>query len=166
MFFTALMHQSNAVVAVISQMITPAIFILATGNLVGSALTRLVRCVDRARKLLAELRELPIEDPEALFTLRQIGVYRRRVTLLENILSFYYFAIFVFVAASLAIALDVIFGDHFPWLATFFTLVGATCVLVGSALFLVETRLATGGLREEIDRAFNDRRNAVSSGDV
>lgn len=48
-------HVQSPALAIISAMITPAILILASGNLVNSTLTRLGRIVDRTRALIDRL---------------------------------------------------------------------------------------------------------------
>lgn len=153
MFFSAAIHQSAQVVAVISQMITPAIFILAAGNLINGAITRVGRIVDRTRAYFVRARELHATDPVAYKSLlAELQILKRRSAVVEFALAVYYAAIGLFVAASLAVALDVFAGGRIPWLATALTIVGACAVFAGSMAMLVEVRLATGTLRREIDR--------------
>ena len=153
MLFNLTGHQSAAVVAVISQMITPAIFILATGNLINGAFTRVGRIVDRTRQYFTRARELRDTDPSAFQEiLEELQIYKRRSAVVEFALSVYYLAIGLFVAASLSVALDVFSEGRLPWLATALTILGAIAVFSGSIAMLVEVRLATGTLRREIDR--------------
>lgn len=148
------MGQTSPVVALIAQMITPAIFILATGNLVNSAMQRIVRVVDRARELITRANELHAKgDNDAYaFVCTELQNYRTRAGWIERSLSLYYFAIGLFVLASLSIPLNVVTGDHLQWAATILTVLGAIALLGGSFAFFIETRLATGLLRREIDR--------------
>lgn len=134
-------------------MITPAIFILATGNLINGALTRVARIVDRTRHFFTRAREIRETDPEGFREiLSELQTYKKRSAAVEFALSVYYLAIGLFVAASLSVALDVFGGGRLPWLATILTILGACAVLAGSLSMLVEVRLATGTLRREIDR--------------
>lgn len=144
-------------VAVISQMITPAIFILAAGNLINGAITRVGRIVDRTRAYFTRARELHATDPIAYRALlSELQILKRRSAAVEFALAMYYAAIGMFVAASLSVALDVFTGGRVPWLATGLTILGACAVFAGSMAMLVEVRLATGTLRREIDREMLD----------
>jgi hypothetical protein len=156
------MNQSAAVVAVISQMITPAIFILAVGNLINGALTQVARAVDRVRALLEQAAACKGAD-EALYqrTLELLHIHQRRTKLVEFSLSCYYSAIGLFVAASLSVAVDVFTANHVPWLATALTVIGALSLLSGSVSMLIEVRLATSTVRLEIDREIRRLETAI-----
>src|SRR5579862_7065463 len=95
------------IVAVIAQMITPAIFILATGNLLNSAMQRIARVFDRARDLIRQANEHWENGDLAAFEIitEELRSYRHRAGWLDRALTFYYVAIGLFVLASLAIAL-------------------------------------------------------------
>jgi hypothetical protein len=153
MIFGMALRQSAAVVAVISEMITPAIFILATGNLINGSLTRVARIVDRARQQIERANELKDTDPQGFHEiLNELQLYKKRSSVAEFALSAYFSAIGLFVAACLSVALDVFSGGRLPWLATALTIVGASAMFAGSIANLIEVRLATGTLRREIDR--------------
>jgi hypothetical protein len=151
--FEQAMNQSAPVVGVISQMITPAIFIFGAAALVNGALTRIVRVVDNTRALLARMREARTGDPAYYQALvGELAVYRRRAAYVEVAIAAYYASVGLFVAASLAVAIDVFSGGRLPWAATILTILGALMLLVGSVALLLEIRLATGALRREIER--------------
>ena len=130
-------HEMGGVVAIISQMITPAILILACGNLVGSSLIRIGRVVDRVRALGTQMN-----DP-------QLDVYLRRARHLERALIAYYGAIALFVLSSLLIALSIVF-PAFLLVPTIVTIVGAFSVLYGAVQSLLEIRISAGDLLREI----------------
>ncbi|HEY0798659.1 MAG TPA: DUF2721 domain-containing protein [Candidatus Baltobacteraceae bacterium] len=138
---------------VISAMITPAILILATGSLVMSTLTRVGRIVDRARRLIALLAtQRASNDTEgAQTTVDWLFHYRRRAALAERALTLYYSAIGTFVAASLAISVDSLTRNSIPWLSLMFVVVGAIFLFSGTLALVIETNIATGALRKEID---------------
>ena len=150
MFLTPYLHESSAAVAIISQMITPAIFILATGNLINVNVSRLGRITDRTRMLLAQVPQAA-EDPAghagASATLR---TYSQRATVLEYGLTAYYIAVACFVLASLFVAVSV-FAPHLVALPTILSVIGALFVLLGSGGALIEIRIATGRLRRDIE---------------
>ena len=139
--------------AAIAAIVTPAILILASGNLVTSTLQRLARVVDRCRVLMTRLEESHEAHDE-----RALRVYaawlrrdRTRVELAERALRFFYTAIAFFVAACLAIAADRIFRDNAALVALALTVFGAIGLLGGTACLVFETNFAIGSLREEID---------------
>lgn len=138
--------------SIISAMMTPAILLLASGNLVSSTLTRIARVFDRAREIIDRTRLARLADDivatELLETM--LRSYLRRTGLLERALSAYYLAIGLFVAASLAIAFDNVIGNAVPWLATALVVAGAILLLLGSLAIFLETNLAAGVLRHEI----------------
>jgi hypothetical protein len=139
-------------ISIISAMITPAILLLASGNLVSSTLTRIARVFDRAREIIDRARAARAADDVVAAELLEsmLRSYLRRTSLLERALSAYYLAIGLFVAGSLAIAFDNIIGHVVPWLSIAFVVGGAMLLLLGSLAIFLETNLAAGVLRHEI----------------
>jgi Na+-transporting methylmalonyl-CoA/oxaloacetate decarboxylase beta subunit len=153
-----------SVLSVISAMITPAILILATGSLVASTLTRLARVVDRARELLADIvaaRDGGDEQRAATYA-RWLRAYQRRASFAERALQLYYVAIFLFVTASLSIAVEHLTRAVIPWFSLSVVLTGAAALCAGTAALVIETNIATGMLRAEIAETLGaDWRSAV-----
>jgi Protein of unknown function (DUF2721) len=146
-------HSSLPAISIISAMITPAILILASGNLVASTLTRLGRIVDRARTLMERL-EMYRErgDREGTERLTEVlKIYRRRSLFVGRALSAYYAAIGFFIVTSLAIAMDNAVQTLAPWLAVVLAVIGVVLLLLGTVALVVETNLATGMLSRELD---------------
>jgi len=148
---------TSGLLGIISAMITPAILILATGSLVASTLTRLGRIVDRARALLRDIAEFRRQGDSISASLSEgwLQSYQRRSQFAERALTIYYIAIFLFVAASLAIAIDDITRGYVPWLALTLTVLGAFCLFAGTAALVFETNIATGQILLEIDAALS-----------
>lgn len=144
---------------IISAMITPAILILATGNLVSSTLTRLGRVFDRARTVMERLEDRVAQGDHVSADLYRdlLKDYRVRATLTERALTIYYAAIGFFVAASLAIGFDNFIHDTIPWLATLLTVVGAILLFLGTLALFLETNVAAGLLRREMQIAERGR---------
>ena len=142
---------------VISSLVAPALLILAVASLVGSTLSRIARIGDRARKTMATLETFrSAHNSEGIRFCRGLLVlYRRRSRLAELALSAYYLSIGLLVAGSLAIALDRFLRGPLPWLASAITVAGALVLLLGTLLLFLETRMAAGALRNEID--FSER---------
>ncbi len=147
-----------SVLGVISAMITPAILILATGSLVASTLTRLSRVVDRARMLLDQIlaaRERGDETAARTYA-RWLRLYRHRSFLAERALTLYYAAIFLFVVASLTIAVEDVTHVEVPWISLALVLLGAGVLCIGTGFLVIETNIAAGMLRAEIDHALGE----------
>lgn len=149
--FTA--HTTQSSLTIISAMITPAILILASGNLVASTLTRLGRIVDRARALGDHLAAHGqamggSASAELVDILRN---YRRRSIFVARALSAYYAAIGFFIVTSLTIALDNVVQTLVPWLAVVLTVIGVLLLLLGTLALVIETNLASGMLGRELD---------------
>jgi hypothetical protein len=146
-------HSSLPALSIISAMITPAILILASGNLVASTLTRLARIVDRARALTERLAEYRARgDVEGVRSLTAIlPIYRRRSLFVGRALSAYYAAIGFFIVTSLTIALDNVVQNVVPWLAVVLSVFGVLLLLMGTVALVVETNLASGMLARELD---------------
>ena len=147
-----------SVLGVISAMITPAILILGTGSLVASTLTRLARIVDRARGLLGDIVAARAAGDEltARTYARWLRLYRRRSFFAERALTMYYVAIFLFVMASLTIAIEDVTRVAVPWLSLALVLLGACILCVGTAFLVIETNVAAGMLRAEIGHALGE----------
>jgi hypothetical protein len=144
---------STSIIHIVSAMITPAILILSAGNLVSSTLTRLARVVDRARTLLERAQDLYAEGKpdDAKLIEKWLWTYNRRVSLTERALTLYYTAILLFIASSLSIAVNNFLADRFEWMTLTFVLLGGLVLTLGTAALVLETNLAVGTLRNEIN---------------
>ena len=151
--FSIGMAQGSPITAIIAQMIAPAVFILACGNLLNVTMTRVVRAVDRARALFVEIHALPVDgDNHREAILAELRLYRTRIDYLQRALSAYHLAIGLFVLASLAVALNGLTHDALPWLPTALTVGGTLTVLVGAIGVFLETRVSTNAMKAEIAR--------------
>ena len=146
-------HTVVPALAIISAMITPAILILASGNLVASTLTRLARIADRARVLADKVETSRAHgDGGTTYAYGDIlRIYRLRALYVSRALSAYYAAIGFFIVTSLTIALDNFMQTLVPWLAVALTVVGVLLLLLGTLALVIETNLASGLLGRELD---------------
>lgn len=146
-------HTAQPALAIISAMITPAILILASGNLVASTLARLARIVDRARALADRIEASRTRgDGDTTYALGDVlRIYRRRSLYVARALSAYYAAIGFFIITSLTIALDNFMQTIVPWLAVVLTVIGVLLLLLGTLALVFETNLAAGLLGRELD---------------
>jgi hypothetical protein len=138
-------------------MITPAVLILAAGNLVASTFSRLVRIGDRARTMIGLLdgARTKKDDAAIKYYMQLLEEYRQRSLLVERALSAFYLCIGLLVTASLAIALDRLLADRIAWVPVVLVILGGILLLVGAASLFQETRIASGSVRREID--FHER---------
>jgi hypothetical protein len=144
---------SASYLPIISEMITPAILILAAGSLVNSTLTRLARIVDRTRVLI-DLVAASREHGD-LGGVQWAGswfpIYQRRISLVERALTMFYTAIGMFVASSLAITVDHFIPDTLPWVSVSLAVLGVSFLLIGTVALVIETHTAAGSVRREIE---------------
>ena len=146
-------EHSSSYLPIISEMITPAILILAAGSLVTSTLTRLARIVDRTRVLIESVaasrkRHDLVTAQEAI---AWFPLYQRRITLAERALTMFHTAIGMFVASSLAITMDHFMPDTLPWLSIALVVLGVGFLLVGTIALVIETHISAGSLRREVE---------------
>lgn len=131
---------------ILTSMITPAVLISACGTLIFSTSARLGRIFDRVNVMKGEVEAIvtgKIAYPEErLKHLRDlIQLQRRRATLIHRAMSSLYTATALFVAASLAIAINVAYGSSDQaWIPTLLALTGGLFLFVASALLLYESR--------------------------
>jgi hypothetical protein len=144
---------SASYLPIISEMITPAILMLAAGSLVNSTLTRLARIVDRTRVLIdlvAGSRDRG-DLGGVQWAISWFPMYKRRVSLVERALTMFYTAIGMFVASSLAITVDHFIPDTLPWVSVTLAVLGVSFLLSGTVALVIETHIAAGAVRREIE---------------
>ncbi|MBA2565899.1 MAG: DUF2721 domain-containing protein [Gemmatimonadetes bacterium] len=139
-------------------MITPAVLMSACGTLILSTSVRLGRVVDRVRALSDKFEEPGSEevnpdvfDERRRVTLLQFDKLTSRARLLQRTLSVFYVALGTFVLTSVAIGLVGVTGAPQEWIPVLPGLAGACLLLYGSALLILEARLAVQTTRVEMD---------------
>jgi hypothetical protein len=144
---------------ILAAMITPAVLISASGTLVLSTSNRMGRVMDRIRKLAAEAEGLPaggdkdgedVSDKKALVG-EQVHWLARRLRYLQRALMAFYAAIGLLVGSSLAVGLSTAANQALGWLPVALALAGATGLLLGAVLLVLEVRAAVRSTRREID---------------
>ena len=104
----------------------------ATGSLLLSANNRLARVVDRLRKLMANWKDGPRDQPAREL---QILRHRQRSTYLLRACLYLYCALGSFIGTSLALAVDTLSGNRFSALPTIIGIVGML-FLLGAVFYL------------------------------
>jgi hypothetical protein len=142
---------------ILTSMITPAVLISACGTLIFSTSARLGRIFDRVNVMKADVEAVVdgrITYPtERLRHLKgQIALQRRRAFVLQKSMAALYTSTSLFVAASLAIAVNVAYGGpEYAWIATLIALAGGMFLFAASALLLYESRFNLRFVTRHID---------------
>ena len=142
---------------ILGSMITPAVLISACGTLIFSTSARMGRIFDRVNVMKGEVEaivngKMSYPDERMGHLKVQIELQRRRATLIHKALSALYTATALFVAASLAIALNVAYGSpNQGWIPTLIALAGGLCLFAASALLLYESRFNLRFVNRSID---------------
>ena len=149
----------SSTLAFLTAMITPALFISASGTLVLSTSTRLGRVIDRARELENRLNDLISTKDKA-----DIPLYSRRVEvvfelldkvttrtrMLQRALLVFYSSLAMFVLTSLSIGVVGILNQY-TWVPIPVGMVGIGFVFYGSIVMMREALLATATTNAEMD---------------
>lgn len=142
---------------ILTSMITPAVLISACGTLIFSTSARLGRIFDRVNVMKSEIESIlasRISYPdERLQHLKgQIGLQKRRAIVIQKSMAALYSATALFIAASLAIAINVAYGSaDTAWIPTLIALSGGMFLFVASALLLYESRFNLRFVTRHID---------------
>lgn len=138
--------ESLSSTSVLTSMITPAVLISACGTLIFSTSARLGRIFDRVNVMKSEMEailqeklEYPLERMESISG--QIRCAKKRAMLIQKAMASLYTATALFIAASLAIAVNTAYGaPHNGWIPTLIALFGTLFLFAASALLLYESR--------------------------
>lgn len=156
-WLTGLQTPQNAL-AILTAMITPAVLISACGALIFSTSTRLGRVVDRVRTLSEKFQELATNpEKDEMFDERRALIFLQldrqtsRARLIQRAMAAFYTALGVFVASSVAIAVVSVAARNFTWIAVLLGILGSLFMLYGSALLIVESRMALASIMSEMD---------------
>jgi len=151
----------STAVSVLSAMITPAILILASGSILNTTSTRLIRAHDRLRHLSDQIQtlvtsglddEFTRERRELLFVLLQ--TVTRRARILQRAMTQLYLAIGVFVLTSIVIGFLALTRYNVAWISLIFGFIGAMLLLSASVFLIWESRLAVASTRVETEFVF------------
>ena len=148
--------ESQAALALLSAMITPAVLISACGLLILSTSARLARVMDRVRLLGRGLESLVEEEQARAFAEerrreleRQIGLQSRRGRLIQHSLTGFYVALCTFVGTTIAIGLAR-YVSIAAWLPAGLGILGTLFLFYGCVLLVGEARLALRSIEDEI----------------
>lgn len=131
---------------VLTSMITPAVLISACGTLIFSTSNRLGRIFDRVNVMKSEIEaildgKLGYPEERMQFIQSQVKCAKKRAALIQKAMAALYTATALFIAASLAIAINTAYGTpQEAWIPTLIALLGTLFLFAASALLLYESR--------------------------
>jgi len=131
---------------ILTSMITPAVLISACGTLIFSTSARLGRIFDRVNVMKSEIESILADricypDERLLHLKGQITLQKRRAIVIQKSMAALYSATALFIASSLAIAINVAYGTSgTAWIPTLIALTGGLFLFAASALLLYESR--------------------------
>jgi hypothetical protein len=152
------MNELSPSLGILSNMITPAVLILASGSLIMTTSQRLSRVVERVRKIAQEFASLDKQSEDAaqderkrhiLYTLLRKSA--RRSQLLTRAMRFLYVSLSLFVATSLSIGVTAVLHIGIIWIPTLLGLAGAVFLFVSSAILIIESRLTYSVIADEVN---------------
>jgi len=142
---------------ILTSMITPAVLISACGTLIFSTSARLARIFDRVQMLKGEVEavldgKLSFPDERMKMLKVQTRKQKTRAWLIQKAMAALYTATVLFVACSLAIALNAAYGSaETIWLPSGLALFGGLFLLAASVLLLYESRYNLRFIDRHID---------------
>ncbi len=143
--------------ATLSAMITPALFLTATGSLIISTSNRMSRIIDRIRVLNVQgdrldrgLTDDDFPEARAAHLDEQLSHLEWRSDRVRLALTLLYGAFCAFVGTSLELAGDVLLGSRIGWLATFTAVLGVVLLLISGTNLIREALWALTSNRREV----------------
>lgn len=131
---------------ILTLMITPAVLISACGTLIFSTSARLGRIFDRVNVMKGEIEsildgKLGFTQERMVFISEQVMCAKKRAALIQKSMAALYTATALFIASSLAIAINTAYGSaEQAWIPTLIALSGGMFLFAASALLLYESR--------------------------
>lgn len=146
------MNSLTSTLNVLSAMITPAVLILASGSLILTTSSRLIRAVDRVREILPMMEALAADDDaKRAMLMNQLSKTTLRARLLQHTLSLLYTTIGMFVATSVSIGVIALLSLQLAWIPLLLGFVGAGLLFCASMMLIYESRIAIRALYAEMD---------------
>ena len=157
--------------AALSAMITPALFMTATGSLIISTSNRMSRIADQIRELNKQADDLSrgvtgldLPAERLVHVTDQLGRLVWRSDRIRLALTLLYQAMAMFVGTSLTMAIDALIGNYLIALPTSLAIGGVTLLLVSCVQLTREARtsLRTNRLEVEFFKDLRAKRTAVA----
>ena len=160
---------TDAAIAVLTAMITPAVLISACGSMILSTSSRLGRVVDRVRALSDRLEDMAARDERTSALIeRQASIFQQldkltsRARILQRCMVTFYLSLGMFVATSVAIGIVPFTGNQrYNMVPVVLGLAGACFLFYGSVLLILEARLALSTIHGEMDFIWQQSKRAT-----
>ena len=160
---------TDAAIAVLTAMITPAVLISACGSMILSTSSRLGRVVDRVRVLSDRLEDMAARPERgAALIERQASIFQQldkltsRARILQRCMVTFYMSLGMFVATSVAIGIVPFTGNpRYNMIPVVLGLLGACFLFYGSVLLILEARLALSTIHGEMDFIWRQTKRAT-----
>ena len=160
---------TDAAIAVLTAMITPAVLISACGSMILSTSSRLGRVVDRVRALSDRLEDMAARDERSSALIeRQASIFQQldkltsRARILQRCMVTFYLSLGMFVATSVAIGIVPFTGNQrYNMIPVVLGLLGACFLFYGSVLLILEARLALSTIHGEMDFIWQQSKRAT-----
>ena len=160
---------TEAAIAVLTAMITPAVLISACGSMILSTSSRLGRVVDRVRALSDRLETMTERDEHGpavmerqALIFQQLDKLTSRSRILQRCMVIFYMSLGMFVATSVAIGIVPFTGKQsYNMIPVGLGLAGACFLFYGSVLLILEARLALSTIHGEMDFIWRQSKRAT-----
>ena len=160
---------TDAAIAVLTAMITPAVLISACGSMILSTSSRLGRVVDRVRALSDRLDDMAAREERGPALIeRQASIFQQldkltsRARILQRCMVTFYLSLGMFVATSVAIGIVPFTGNQrYNMIPVVLGLAGACFLFYGSVLLILEARLALSTIHGEMDFIWRQSKRAT-----
>lgn len=160
---------TDAAIAVLTAMITPAVLISACGSMILSTSSRLGRVVDRVRVLSDRLEDMAARHERGpALAERQASIFQQldkltsRARILQRCMVTFYMSLGMFVATSVAIGIVPFTGNpRYNMIPVGLGLAGACFLFYGSVLLILEARLALSTIHGEMDFIWRQSKRAT-----
>jgi hypothetical protein len=160
---------TDAAIAVLTAMITPAVLISACGSMILSTSSRLGRVVDRVRTLSDRLEDMAArQERDTALIERQASIFQQldkltsRARILQRCMVTFYMSLGMFVATSVAIGIVPFTGNpRYNMIPVVLGLLGACFLFYGSVLLILEARLALSTIHGEMDFIWRQSKRAT-----
>lgn len=141
---------------VVTLMMTPALLISGSAMMVNVTSTRYGRVIDKLRGLARSLRRHHVAvqgraDARSELIRDQVDLLRQRARFLRRAMSRQILAQSLFIAASVALAIDYVLPQLTLYVPFACMLVGMVCLLTSTHLLSADTRLSFTAVARELD---------------
>jgi hypothetical protein len=149
------MEENSLVISLLTAMITPAVLIMACGQLSLTTSQRLSRSITRTRSIYNELMDIKSGKREATEEEKiklhlMITQTTKRSILLQKVMSMLYIALLFFITSSLLIGIFEIMDWVRSWILITIPIIGSIALFSASILLIMETRLALQSVENEM----------------